>query len=419
MHPTPDPAPAGAAPGAPRPRSTPPDASSREPLAGLPALRLVLPLAGLAVAATILGRMLAPAAAGLAVGTGRLVRGLEIVGGALTQLFAVSAVFVAMALLSAVARSRVPYGLRIGAILAGSFVMLIVLRATVERVPGLSSALIGVLAALLAIGAAWDARRAPFARPVALVLGLVGLGALARLAGVALAIRAADPTRVGLAVPARGIATAGFVIDALAVLVTIAVLAPRKPKEAGGGGSGDARPQHLASPLTLAALALALLATRQALAGGVEEASALDVLFRRALDRLLTRPSPLLPLGVQLFAAALGVLVALSALLARRDVPALTGALALALVARAAPDAPLGALSLVIAAFSLALAARDDRGLWAAILGSGASEAAAPAGAGRGSKASGADPQGPGEEGASPVRGDREVRQVDADDDVR
>ena len=41
--------------------------------------------------------------------------------------------------------------------------------------------------------------------------------------------------------------------------------------------------------------------------------------------------------------------------------------LALALVARGSPDMPLGALVLVVASMSVALAAKDDRGLWAAI----------------------------------------------------
>lgn len=391
-----DPTPAPAVPG-------------REPLTGLPALRLILPLSALAVTATVIGRMLAPAAVGLAVGTGKLVRILEVVGGAASQLFAVSAVFVAMALLGAFARSRAPYGLRIVGIFAGSFVMLIVVHATVERVPGLSSALIGVIAALLALGAAWDARRALFARPVALVVGLVGLGALARLVSVALALRAVDAARPRLAGPARGVATAAFVIDALAVLVTIAALVPR----------GKERPRPLASPLTLVALALALLVTRQALAGGAEDASALDVLVRRALDRLLTRPAPLLPLNLQLFTAALGVLVALCSLFARRDVRALAGALVLALVARAAPDTPLGALSLMIAAFALLLTVRDDRGLWASILGGGVGKVAAPAGDPRAAGAAGADPRGDREGEAIPERGVREVRQVDAEDDVR
>jgi hypothetical protein len=406
-------------------------AAGRAPLAGLPALGLVRPLAALAVLATLLGRMIAPAAAGIAVGAGKLVRALELTGGALSQLFAVASIVVAMALLGAFARSEAPYGLRVGAILAASFVILIVLNATVQRVPDLSSALIAVIAALLALGAAWDARRAPFARPVALALGLVGLGALARLGGVALAIRAADGPRPALAGPARGFATAGFVIDGLAVLIAVAALAARgKPRDPKGD---DGNPSPLARPATILALVVAFLLTRQALAGGGEDATAFDVLLRRALDRLLPRPAPLLPVPAQIFAAALSLVAAISALIARRDVPALSGALALVLVARSAPDAPLGALSLVIAAFSVALAARDDRGLWAAILAGGGAREGAPAHA---PAAGGANPaasvgggagarereEGGAERGEAPpdpsAPAPEGVRQVDAEDDV-
>ncbi len=342
--------------------------------AGVPALRLVWPLAALALGATILGRMVAPAAVGVAVGTGLLVRALEIAGDVLSQLFAVFAVCVGAALLGAMARSHAPYALRIGAILAGSFVMLIVLHATIERVPGSSSALIGVLAAALAIGAAWDAWRAPFARPAALVVGLTGAGALIRLMGVALAIRAADAPSPGLAGPARGFATAAFVVDGLSILVAVAALAPRRRAAAEEGS-----PLPLASPLVLLALVLSFLAARQGLAGGREDAGTVDLIVRRALDRLLARPAPLFPIGAQLFAAALALLAALVLLAARREVAALAGALALALVARSAPDAPLGALSLVIAATGLALAARDDRGLWAAILSRAPAKPVTPA----------------------------------------
>ena len=93
-----------------------------------------------------------------------------------------------------------------------------------------------------------------------------------------------------------------------------------------------------------------------------------EALFRRALDRLLTRPAPVVPLSMQLFVAALSVVVVALALVAPPRLPALGGALALLLVARSAPEVPLGALSLVIAALCIALAARDERGFWAAML---------------------------------------------------
>ncbi|CAN93055.1 MULTISPECIES: hypothetical protein [Sorangium] len=351
--------------GEPPPAERRSSAAGRPPLAGLPVLALVRPLAVLALLAMILGRMVAPAMVGLAVGIERAVHTIELAGAGASQLFAIGAIVVAMALISAVVRSRVPYALRIGAIVAGSFVILVVLHATVQRVPDLSAALIGVSAAILALGSAWEALRVPFVRPVAAALGLVGASALVRLAGVLLAVWANDRGSKALAGATSSVATAAFALGALAVLAaTVALGAGREAR------TRDAEPPRprLVSPLSLVALASALFATRAALAGASDDASMVEALFRRALDRLLTRPAPVVPLSMQLFVAALSVVVAALALVAPPRLPALGGALALLLVAGSAPEVPLGALSLVIAALCIALAARDERGFWAAML---------------------------------------------------
>ncbi|WP_437768252.1 hypothetical protein WMF27_14655 [Sorangium sp. So ce281] len=351
--------------GGPPPAERRSSGAGRPPLAGLPVLALIRPLAVLALLAMILGRMVAPAMVGLAVGIERAVHTIELAGAGASQLFAIGAIVVAMALISAVVRSRVPYALRIGAIVAGSFVILVVLHATVQRVPDLSAALIGVSAAILALGSAWEALRVPFVRPVAAALGLVGASALVRLAGVLLAVWANDRGSKALAGATSSVATAAFALDALAVLAaTVALGAGREARPR------DAEPPRprLVSPFSLVALASALFATRAALAGAADDASMVEALVRRALDRLLTRPAPVVPLSIQLFVAALSVVIVALALVAPPRLPALGGALALLLVAGSAPEVPLGALSLVIAALCIALAARDERGLWAAML---------------------------------------------------
>ncbi|WP_437580323.1 hypothetical protein [Sorangium sp. So ce887] len=348
-------------------------AAERPPLAGLPVLRLIRPLAVLALLAMILGRMLAPAMVGLAVGIERAAHAVELAGAGASQLFAIGAIVIAMALIGALVRSRVPYALRIAAIVAGSFVILVVLHATAQRVPDLSAALIGVSAAILALGSAWEALRVPFMRPVAAALGLVGASALVRLTGVLLAVWANDRGSKALAGATSSVATAAFALDALAVLVATVALGARRearPRDAEPPRPRDAeepRPR-LVSPLSLAALALSLLVTRAALAGAADDASMLEVLLRRALDRLLTRPAPVVPLSMQLFVGALSVVVVALALIAPPRLPVLGGALALLLVARSAPEVPLNALSLLIAALCVALAARDERGFWAAVL---------------------------------------------------
>ncbi|WP_437602724.1 hypothetical protein WMF28_14010 [Sorangium sp. So ce590] len=372
-------------------------AAERPPLAGLPVLRLIRPLAVLALLAMLLGRMLAPAMVGLAVGIERAAHAVELAGAGASQLFAIGAIVVAMALIGAVVRSRVPYALRIAAIVAGSFVILVVLHATAGRVPDLFAALIGVSAAILALGSAWEALRVPFMRPVAAALGLVGASALVRLTGVLLAVVANDRGSKALASATSSVATAAFALDALAVLVATVALGARR--EARPRDAEQPRPR-LVSPLSLAALASSLLVTRAALAGAADDASMLEALIRRALDRLLTRPAPVVPLSMQLFAAALSVVVVALALIAPPRLPVLGGALALLLVARSAPEVPLNALSLVIAALCVALAARDERGFWAAVL---ATEREGAASASR----------------APENRTSPGARQVDASDDTR
>jgi hypothetical protein len=358
------PAPSGGEPVAAE-RAPGPSGPERTSLAGLPVLDFVRPIAVLAVLAMLLGRMAMPATVGLTVGIGRLVRAVELAGAGVSQVFAIVATVTTLWLMTAVARSQSPYRLRVVAILSGSFVILVVLHATVRRVPDLPSALLGVSAAVLAVSAAWDALRAPFARRCAGALGLVGLGALVRLLGVLLAMRAEGKGSSALVATARTVATASFALEALAVLVAAAALSTRSKTRAAGEPPS---PPRLTSPLTILALAVALLATRQALAGSRDDASIADVLLHRAFSALLVRPAPAVPLVVQLFVAALSVVVAILALVVPPGLPALAGALALLLIARSAPEVPLNALSLVISALSVALAARDDRGFWAAVV---------------------------------------------------
>ena len=61
-------------------------------------------------------------------------------------------------------------------------------------------------------------------------------------------------------------------------------------------------------------------------------------------------------------------LLGVAALFARGQMPAIAGAVALALFARPSTDVPLSALALTLAALSTPLAARDDRGMWAVLM---------------------------------------------------
>jgi hypothetical protein len=61
-------------------------------------------------------------------------------------------------------------------------------------------------------------------------------------------------------------------------------------------------------------------------------------------------------------------LLAIAALTARGQMPAIAGAVALVLFARPSTDVPLSALALALAAISTPIASRDDRGMWAVLM---------------------------------------------------
>jgi hypothetical protein len=316
-------------------------------------IRALRPMAIFAVAAVLGGRALAPALAGAGVGLGRVVYVAGLAGAVASQVFAFMAMLLAVLTVFAAARSRLPLPARLGAITLGGFAILPTIWAVHQPVPDLSAALVGGGAALVALLAAPTALRAPFSRGPALVVVLVAVGGLVRLGGVALAFQAAAQGWSRLAPFARALSTAAFLADTLALGVAVAWIA--------------ARSKRLTSPGSVVVLALALLCTRQALAGRADGVHALDVLLWRVAARLTTRPDPAVPVAFQLFVAFLGPLVAAWALLARGTLAPLGAAVALALCAHGALEMPPSALMLLIGGLGLALAAHEGRGLWASL----------------------------------------------------
>ena len=337
-----------------------PPAAAPPPRSGIPILRLVPPFAALAILASILGRAVGPSMEGLAVGLGRLISAVQIAGGVLSQVLAVAAIVLAMGEILVASRSRVPAAVRLGSIGLGGGVVLACFLASPRR-ESLPDALV-VLMSASAIGLSLlsgvTALKTPYARAAGMILGLVGAGSLLRLIAVVIAVQASER----FAAVASGVAAAGFLAGVLAMAIAAAWIASRSGK--------------LASPGTLLPLALALYLTQKAIQADAEDADTVSVLVRRAVEHLIVRPRPLLPIGFQIFAALLAPLLAIAALASRPargasaaalSPPAIGAAIALALLVRDAVDMPLGALSLVIAGLTAALAAQDDRGMWDAI----------------------------------------------------
>jgi hypothetical protein len=331
---------------------------------GIPILRLAPPFAALMILTSILGRAVGPSMEGLAVGLGRLISLVQRSGDVLSQGLAVAAIVLAMGEILVASRSRMPAPLRLGSIGLGGGVVLACFLASPRResLPDALILLMSASAIVLALLSGVTALKIPYARAAGMILGLVGAGSLLRLIAEVIAAQAGARGGERLAVVASGVATAGFVAGLLAMAIAAAWIASRSGK--------------LASPGTLVPLALALVLTQKALHADAEDAGALSVLVRRAVEHLMMRPRPLLPLGFQIFAALLGPLLAVAALASRPargasaaalSPPAIGAAIALALLMRDAVDMPLGALALVIAGLTAALAAQDDRGVWDAI----------------------------------------------------
>lgn len=332
----------------------PPPPAPAEAPSSFGALVFVRPLAAFAVIAMLLGRVIGPSVRGLAVGLGRTGDVLELAGAAMSQFFLIVATVGAMALGLSALRAGLPSIVRFGAVFATGLVVLVTLSASASRVPEASLVLVGGVACALALLAAWDTMRAPFARATAVMLGLLGLGALMRVVSVLIVMREGVAS-AALARMARGVSTVGLLLDGAAMIVAVGVVSSRGKK--------------LTSPATLVALAAALFATRQALAGTSVDAAAMSVLLSRAAKNLILRPEPLVSPVIATFVAFAAPALAVAALSTRTLTPALSGAIALLLVARGAPDVPLCALALVIASLATVLAARDHRGLWAALAG--------------------------------------------------
>jgi hypothetical protein len=333
------------------PQPEPSAAERAQPVPSI--LQFVRPIAAFALIATILGRAVGPSIRGVAVGLGRVSETFERIGAAVSQMFLIAATVFAMALGLTALRTRLPAHVRYGGIVAGGVVILVTMSAAASPVPGPSSVLIGAAASALALVAAVDAMRAPFARAAAIALGLVGLEGLFRIAAVLLAMRDAGAMQARAVSAAGVLATVGLVLGCGAMVMAVGYIASRTKK--------------LTSPATFVAMAFALIGTRQALAGAHDDAGALSILLGRATRALMLRPEPLGPTTLITFLVLLAPALAVAVLATRALMPALGGALALALLAHGAPDVPLCALALVIASLATALAARDQRGFWASI----------------------------------------------------
>jgi hypothetical protein len=193
--------------------------------------------------------------------------------------------------------------------------------------------------------------RVPLARGAAIIVGGIGLSGVTRVIAIVLLTRDRLPS--GYRVVAQAMSTVGLVVDALVMAIAVGFVSSRNRKPS--------------SPATIIALGGALIATRLALGGAAEDAGLVSVLFDRAARALVMRPEPLVSQAVVIFFSFAAPALAIAVLATPTLTPALSGAIALALLAHGAPDVPLCGLMLSIASVATILASHDHRGIWSAI----------------------------------------------------
>lgn len=330
-------------------------------------LALVRVVAWIGVAALLVGRFIAPALPGTIVGAAGVVRGIELAGAILSQLFAICvAIALATSLVHTATSTIAPWVRLVGVALA-AFASFLVLGAStnLEAVPRTAALMASGGAAAFAILAAASSRASRVARLPAVALGLVGAGALVRvLRGLVYLHGAASLPPASLASLGRGLMTVASILVGLAALLALVHIGRASRSEPQEGAREGA---SLWTPVTLVVLVLAVVCARQAALGASADAGTISVLLKRAADRFLIQPEAHLRGPFRLFLGFLTPLTA-AALLSVRRVTTLAAALCLALVAADVADAPLGAMTLVLASLGVLLVARSGHVLWSALV---------------------------------------------------
>jgi hypothetical protein len=292
-------------------------------------------LVGLAaLVATVVGRGAAPALPGSSAGIGPWITGLEQLAGFSTQFMAVMGVSTCVRLLLSTLDSP-SRGFRLVAILTTTTGLPVVISASSRHLStGWLIALVG-LSAALGLAAARPALRTAQSRAAGLMLLLVTLGSLVSAFARVLALYASQELEAELFGLARGIATAGLLIDVLSVLLAALWVARRWRFGVG----------LMASLASLAALVVWLGAHSVELVDG----QGWGLFIGRALAALTAHPDPLVETGFRYFVEIYAILVAGVSLWFRRPL-GVGETLCFALLARVSGDVPSCALMLMLAA---------------------------------------------------------------------
>jgi hypothetical protein len=318
--------------------------------------RYVQQVALLGLIAAMVGRSIAPALRGAREGLDQVIWYADLSGGLASYLFAfigLSALIVELMMTFRERRLRVVY--RVAALVLGVAVISLVAPAFREPLTERASIVAALASGLVAIFASFEAISVPRTRALGVLLATAGLAALLHLGATMLAWYAGEHALYRVATISRVLATGSVLFDTIALLTAFAWLTTRTHPATVWGAR-------------IALFAACVLAAGAARVGPQEGGPLWQVVTYRAVERLLSVPPPYVWVPYRYALETCAPLLALVAVLSRGQIPAVVGALALALIARPTTDVPLSALALTLAALTTPLAARDDRGMWAVLM---------------------------------------------------
>ncbi|HMJ54124.1 MAG TPA: hypothetical protein VK540_18715 [Polyangiaceae bacterium] len=326
--------------------------------------RYVQQVALLGVVAVIFGRSVAPALRGARAGLDRVISYADLWGGVASYLFAfigLSALIVEIMLTFREKRFSLVY--RVAATVLGLTVVSLVAPAFREPLPERANIVAALASGLVAVFASYEAMTVPRTRALGVLLVTAGTAALLHLGGTVLAWYAGEHALYRAAAVARLLATASVLFDTIALLTGFAWLTTRTSRTTVWGAR--------------VALFVACVLAWGAARGGPHDGSPLwQIVTYRAVERILAPPPPYVWIPYRYVLETCAPLLGVIAVFARGQMPAVIGALTLALIARPTTDVPLSALALTLAALSTPLAARDDRGMWAVLMANSGQSAA-------------------------------------------
>jgi hypothetical protein len=317
---------------------------------------LVPQVAVVGVLASVVGRAIAPALRGAGEGIDRYITYTNLAGSFATYLFAFGGLFVLILELGVTFREkRLAIAYRVAAAVTSACVVALVVFAFRAPLPERASVLAALASSALALIASWEATLVRRTRALGITLAGMAVAALFHLSASLVAFYSGARGLLRLATTARVLAAASLLFDAAALLTVFLWLITRK--------------KTATTWIARAALFLGCIVAWGALRGVRENAAFWQLLANRAVDRLIpSSPAALVWPAVRTLLETCAPMLGVAALAARGQMPAITGSLALALIARPSTDVPLSALALTLAALSAPLAARDDRGMWAVLM---------------------------------------------------